>query len=236
MPIPPTAASPVPVGIPTAEFGVRHHISDLCRWINAKLEAIKAGGRFDEQYFERTGQNVKKLIEEVVPVSRLGLFLWTPGSEVFVTCYVDNEDHEALIEVEGFAAQSFKVEVTTTESEASTLRRQALAREGTVTLAGPIRKEGRTIIPDYVMIDVDEESEKYVECALDRLREKVNSRRWDGKTVILVFLSDFWTLPPRGRADLNRKTERYLESERPKIPAVYYCYGDSYSIDVIRGD
>lgn len=87
--------------IPTAEYTQRRHISDLCRWINEKFEVLEARGLFDEQYFERTGLNVKRLIEEAVPLSRLGLFLWTPGCDVCITCYADNRNYDAEVEVKG---------------------------------------------------------------------------------------------------------------------------------------
>jgi hypothetical protein len=166
-------ATPKRVDIPTDEYTRHRHVAEYCRWINEKLEAIKAGGQFDEQYFERIGRNVKKLIEEAIPISRLGLFLWTPGSDVYITCYADNRDCDAEVEIKGFDVRSFKVEVTTTETEESTLRRQALSREGTVPLVGRIRKQKRTIIPEYEMIDVDEQSEKYVSLTMERLLSRV---------------------------------------------------------------
>jgi hypothetical protein len=221
------------VDIPTAEYTQRRHVAELCRWINQKFEALRAGGRFDEQYFERTGLNVKKLIEEAVPLSRLGLYLWMPGCDVYITCYADNRNYDAAVEVEGWNPRSFRVEVTTTETEQSTLRRQAWSRDGFSTLAGPIRREGRTIVPEFEMIEVSEESDKYVALTFERLQAKAKSGRYDSNTAILVHLADFWPLPPEGRAQLIRQTTEYLQNERPQLPAVYYCYLASYSVDAV---
>jgi hypothetical protein len=234
--MPPRKPQPTPqrVDIPTAEYTQRRHAAELCRWINEKFEALKSGGRFDEQYFERLGLNVKKLIEEAVPLSRLGLFLWSPGREVYVACLADNRNYDGQIEIEGYKPGSFKVEVTTTETDESAWRRQAFSREGFSTLAGPMRKEKRTAIPEIEMIKESEESEKYAAQALDRLKKKIQSESYDGSTAILVYLSQVWPLPAEGRAQLIRETTWYLERERPQVPAVYYCYSGSYSIDCVR--
>jgi hypothetical protein len=228
---PPT--TPSLVDIPTAEYTQRRHVSELCRWINEKFAAIRAGGRFDEQYFERTGLNVKRLIEEVVPLSRLGLFLWQPGCDVYVTCHADNRNYDAEVEVEGWNPRSFRVEATTTETDESTLRRQALSRDGFSTLSGPIHREGRTIVPEFEMTEASEDRDRYVALTFERLRAKVESGRYDSNTAILVHLADFCPLSPEGRAQLIRQTTDYLQRERPRLPAVYYCYLTSYSVDAV---
>lgn len=122
--------TPERVDILTAEYTQRRHAAELPRWINEKLEAIRTGGRFDEQYFERLGLNVKRLIEEAVPLSRLGLFLWTPGREVYVTSLADNRNYDGKIEIKGYKPGSFKVEVTTTETDESAWRRPGLFARG----------------------------------------------------------------------------------------------------------
>lgn len=95
-----------------------------------------------------------------------------------------------------------------------------------------MRKEKRTAIPEIVMIDVSEESERYVARALERLKKKIQSESYDGNTAILVYLSDVWPMPAEGRAQLIRETTWYLERE-PQVPAVYYCYSGSYAVDAV---
>jgi hypothetical protein len=71
--------------IPSGEYEERRHVADMCRWITWQCEVLQTREDFDEQYFELRDRNLKKLIEEAVPLSRLGLSLWLPGSDVFVT-------------------------------------------------------------------------------------------------------------------------------------------------------
>jgi len=66
---------------------------------------------------------VKRLIEEAIPVSRLGLYLSTPESEVHVRCFADGRSYDAEIAITGFLARSFKLEVTTSETNESTIGR-----------------------------------------------------------------------------------------------------------------
>jgi hypothetical protein len=96
-----------------------------------------------------------------------------------------------------------------------------------------MRKEKRTPIPEFEMIEVSEEGENYASRALERLKKKIQSESYDGNTAILVYLSDAWPMPAEGRAQLIRETTWYLEQEQPQVPAVYYCYSGSYAVDAV---
>ncbi len=97
------------VDIQDADYEQRRHASELAAWVKAKMRELEAGGRLEEQYFERLGRNVKRLVEEAVPLSRLGLYLWTPGNEPYISCLPHNQGVDAIVEVQGFAARMFKV-------------------------------------------------------------------------------------------------------------------------------
>ncbi len=114
------------------------------------------------------------------------------------------------------------------------MRRQALAREGTVSLTGPIRREGRNIISEPRMIDVAEQQEIVIDRAFARLQDKAESGRYDKETAILVYLSEFWPLPPEARLSLLRRTRRYLEIESGVISKVYYCFWPDYSVVAVE--
>jgi hypothetical protein len=225
--------------IPRTEFAQRRSSFELCQWINRKLEEMRATGSFDELYFERSDprSNLKKLIEEAIPLSRLGLYLSTPGSEVYVTCYADNQGHDGLVEITGFNERRFKVEVTTAEAKDYYFRRQALSRYGHVQLTGTITRRGRDIVcdGDDGMVDADEEEERCIELMLERLRDKVSSRRYDADTAFLVFLTEMRPLSPRSRAELLHRTERFLLETNTKVPGIYFCYTADYSIDRVAG-
>ena len=134
--------------IPDAEYEKRRHAFDLCRWINAQFRQMEETGNLSAIYAERKGKNVKRLIEEAVPISRLALRFSRPGDEVFVTLPPESEGFDAHVEIEGFSPRSFKVEVTTTETDGSNTlgtvqRRQALVpRRLRLTSPDLIRREG----------------------------------------------------------------------------------------------
>lgn len=169
-----------PFSIPEAEYARRRSSFELCEWINQTLAEMRGTGRFDELYFERSDPrtNIKKLIEEAIPLSRLGLYLSTPESEVYLTCFADNRAYDAVIEVTGFTERTFKVEVTTTETKISNLRRQALARYGHVPLTGTISRRGREITATGDMVRADVEDERCISLMFERLRRKVDSGRY----------------------------------------------------------
>lgn len=210
--------------IPFSEFEQRRHVAELCTWINQKLRMLESTGRFAWHYFERADRSVKALVEEAIPLSRLGLFLWTPGSDVFINCVGHSHNYDGNLEITGFRARDLRVEVTTTETAESTMRRQALSRDGTVVFSGPIHRQGREIVTEPAMIDVEEDNESRIALAITRLTKKLDSRQADGRTAILVHLSEVRLSPPEFRAELIRRTVNNLRQRQSFVPAVYYCF------------
>jgi hypothetical protein len=212
------------------EFEERRDAFALCAWINAKLRALRESGQFDQTYFDERKGTIKYLIEEAIPISRLGLYLSRPESQVHIRCFADGRAYDAQVEVTGFTTQSFKVEVTTSETEGSAMRRQALARDGVVHLTGQVRREGRRIVSDGEMVDVAEEESRIIQLLLERLRVKVTSDRYDAETAFLVYASEFFPVGLDARAQLARNTKQYLLTRGSHVPAVYYCFWPDYSI------
>jgi hypothetical protein len=221
------------VDIQDSDYEQRRHASELAVWVNLKLREIEAGGCLDVQYFERRGRNVKRLIEEALPLSRLGLYLWTPGNEPYVTTLPISDPVDGLIEVESIYPRSFHVEITTLETEESTMRRQALARTGYAPLGGPIHRTGRRLEYEPEMIDVAKAAEHTIELVIKRLDRKVRSVTQTNPAAILVYLSPFRTLPQMYRSALRRRTEQYLASEVKQALTVYYCYWPEYVIEAV---
>ena len=217
--------------VPSAEYEERRHVFDLCRWINSKLGVMESLGNFDEAFLERKGLNVKKLIEEAIPVSRLALFLSAPANEVYVTLRSGNQPFDAEIEIAGFGARSFRVEVTTTESDSSTLRRQALSRYGKVNLHGPISRRGFEIESSDEMVDVSAEEERCIALMFERLRRKVESGRYGPDTAVLVHCSEYLRISLEARATLVKRTQRYLLEQTQQIPAAYFGYAIGLCVD-----
>jgi len=222
----------IPV-ISQEEYEQRRHIFDFCQWLQTKFSKLQEYKNFDEIFFERKGRDIKELIEEALPVSHLGLYLSGPFNDVFVTCFRGNQPPDALIEVKGFFSLSLKVEVTTTETEETTMRRQALARQGSVVFTGPVRRHGRKIIVDSRFVDVMAEERKCRELMFSRLLAKTENHKFDKDTAILVCHTGFRSISLSNRAALAQETHQYLRRERPDIYGVFYCYLGQNSIDEV---
>ncbi len=217
--------------IPLTEYERCRSIHELCQWINDKLRALEQLPDFEERYFERRGQYVKKLLEEAIPIARLGLYFWRPWRDIFVECLAGNEPYDATITLQDpNHSDTFQIEVTSTETDESTMRRQALSRDGFAFMLGPVRRQGRKIETVATMVDLDHEHRRLVECAFARFQVKAE-RETDSKTAILVYVSTPQSLPPRYRAQLMDQTRKYLRANCPILYGVYYCYHTDYGID-----
>lgn len=225
--------------ISTAEYEKRRHAFELCAWINSKLLELEAKENFDELYFKRKGiakKPVKKLLEEAIPASRLALHLSVPGSDVFVTLHEGNQNFDATLEIKGFAERTFKLEITTAETGEAHLRRQALSKYGHVTLSGAIKKrKDESITWENEMVDVEEREQQYMELMFGRLRKKLERKRnkYPEATALLVYLSEFLPLSIRNRAQLVRRTQRYLLEKNLKRK-IYYGYAVGQFIDSVN--
>jgi hypothetical protein len=213
------------MNISDSEYEKPRSVFQLCEWINGTLRDLESTPDFQVRYGERRGRNIKKLLEEAVPVARMGLYLWRPWRDVSVTCLAGDQSHDAEITVKDpHKTETIKIEVTCTETDETTMRRQALSREGFVWMSGPIRRQGRRIVSEATMVDLDNESARLVERALTRLRRKAE-REDDPQTAILVYLvKSFPSLSFRHRTQLLEQTRTYLRRQRPTLYGAYYCY------------
>jgi hypothetical protein len=221
--------------IPTQEYQERRHIFEFCRWINQTLRTAEHEADFNKLYFERTGENWKKLLEEAIPVSRLGLYLCHEWHDVFVQCTTDNPSFDAKIEVLNpsdtqFSGLELKVEVTTTETDQSVMKRQAISRDGFVVFTGNSIREGRKIITDGEMLDVEEECEKTVKLAIQRFEAKM-CNKYDESTAILVYVVSRWHLLNRHRCNLIEAIKHILRDKNPTLYGAFICYSENQGID-----
>jgi hypothetical protein len=224
------------VDIPALEYEQHRNIFQLCDWINDKLHGLKQYPDFEERYFERRGQNIKKLLEEAVPVARLGLYFWRPWRDVWVACLAGNQPYDAELTLQDSRkTETIQVEVTSTETDETTMWRQALSREGYVFIPGPVRREGRRIVSEPKMVDVNEQRKRLLQCAFDRFQTKAD-REDDAQTAILVYVNSTLSLPFWSRAELMEKTHKYLQTQNPRIYGAYYCYEVDQGVDGLQND
>jgi hypothetical protein len=216
------------------EFEQKRPLFEYCRWINEKLQLIDQETNRNEQIFERKGMNYKKLFEESVPISRLGLYLWHEWNELFIQSFTDIPDYDAIIEiVSPRNSKIIKVEVTTTENEESAMRRQSLSRNGIVSFAGPIEREGRDIIFTPEMVNDDEQCVKIIDIARQRLESKLKNK-YDDNTAILLYVSNLWKISYFHRFALIKNIQAILKENQPILYGVYICYDMNKGIDGIQ--
>jgi hypothetical protein len=218
------------------EYEQRRHVFDFCTWINEKMLELEDQPNFDEIYFERKDPFVKKLVEEAVPISYFGLYLVKTRKDIFVTCKSDNQSYDGLIEIGGFhRAEEIKVEVCVTEDEESTMRRQALSRNGIVYFTGNMQRNKREIITEPEMVDIEDESKRIIDLAFARFESKVN-RGYDSQTAILVYITAYRPLGHRHRVKLLERAKQYLRVNQPPIYGFYFCYSTDLGIDGLRNN
>lgn len=221
--------------VTTDEYEQRRHVFETHRWINSVMTRMDEDPEFDAIYFERTG-NIKKLIEEAIPLTYLGLHLVRIAEDVYIQLYANDPTCDGQLVVTGFNNFGFKVEVTTTENDESVLRRQALSRNGFVWLHGPLRRDGsdgRRIISEPEMVDLSKAEDQCMELAFERFLRKAESGRYDRDTAILVAITMDHVISMRRRGELLKRSREWLRSN-PTVLSVYYCYQRDGVVDCAR--
>lgn len=225
------------MNISTDEYKQRRSIFEHCNWLKQKLRDFESTPDFYESYLERKGLNVKRLLEEAVPVAFLGLHFWRPWYEVAVTCLAGSEPYDAVLELQKQheEARIIRVEVTTTETEETTMRRQALARNSIAAINGLFAREGRTIDTVPVWESTIAQRQRILDRAFERFCLKAE-REQDPQTAILVYVESPLVLPAWQRYQLVERTQTYLLEHRPTLYGVYYCYDTAFGVDGLRND
>lgn len=222
------------MNISSSEYEKPRSVFQLCEWINSILRDLETDADFDELYWERKGKIIKKLLEEAVPVARLGLHLWRPWHDVSIKCLAADQPHDAELTLKNpRKSETIKIEVTSTQTEQTTMRRQALSRHGSVWMTGPVWREGRQIMSNAEMEDYNKKRSRLIENAFARFKSKAEQED-DEQTAILVYVDSFLSLPFWYRAKLLEQTRMYLKTKRPKLYGVYYCYEIDQGLDGLR--
>jgi len=221
------------MNITAPEYEQRRSIFQCCDWINAQLTLLERAPNFEELYFERSKKEplIKKLLEEVIPLAYFGLYFWRPWRTIFITCSASDQAYDTELELrDPRTEQTLYVEVTTTETPESVLRRQKLARDGFAHFTGKVWRDGRTIHTEGEMVDVYEECEQILSVAFERFQAKA-IKETDRRTTILVYVNTYRTFPTSLRTQLIERTQRYVTANDPNISGIYYCYSPDLGVE-----
>jgi hypothetical protein len=97
-----------------------------------------------EQHYRRTSR-AKRLIEELLPLSRFAFLLKYPGNQVEVEAFEDDGPIDGILHVQSDGQWSkLKVEVTYVGSYEEALRRELIWTEGSAPGRGPILRDKAT--------------------------------------------------------------------------------------------
>lgn len=224
--------------ITTEDYERKRHVFEMFTWMNETLLRMEQTGDFDAIYFERKNKNknVKNFIEELMPIVCLGLHTLSPRNDVFLQCLAGNQPFDGILQVRGFTNKEIRIEVTTIETEDSTLRRQSLSRLHFAWSTGPIKREGQEIKSEPEMVNVTKQEQNWVDLALERMIEKLRYNAYGANTAILVSLDLWGAMSLHSRADLVHKTKLHFLEHNPEIYGVYYCDVRRFLMDEVLND
>jgi hypothetical protein len=153
----------------------------FARQVDQKIEALP-----DDVYHRRLGR-AKRLREELLPLSRLGLRMKQPGLAVEVEGFEDNRPADGAIRISGFRPREFEVQLTFAGyGYEEALRSEHLVKKGFVPGAGFIARDTKTRAIDAktAAIDDDEHFCRIAGAIIDQFGEK--SRNAYGAGAVLV--------------------------------------------------
>lgn len=221
-------------GIDTVQYEQTRHVFEMCQWINEVMLSMQAHDDFDTIFHERKGDNVKKFIEEAIPISRLGLYFSSVGNDVQISCLTGSQNYDATLKSTGNNNFDIRIEVTTCETHDSTERRQALARNGFAYTSGTVHKEGRNITLQPEFVNLHDQEEEWANIAFDRVLAKLE-KPYTSDTAILVNIDKYRSLSLENRAQLIRRTHHRLLTIDKEVFGVYYLHAHPLHGVVIDG-
>jgi len=128
----------------------------------------------------------KCLLEEVLPLSRLGLYLKEPGLQVEVEAYENNGPSDGRVSITGYRAEVIDVQIVCDYSYEESLRAELLNRDGVAPGSGPIHRERRSgaIVATTMAEGIDEQFQRTAQDLIRLLRQK--SLRRTGRQALLI--------------------------------------------------
>jgi hypothetical protein len=139
-----------------------------------------------EEFFFRRGRS-KQLLEELFPISRLGLHFAFPGLVVEVEAFENVGPVDGHIYMSGYKTKDFDVEVTYLRTHEDSMRGELLNAEGFSPGAGSIVRDKPTgkIIANYGSLDHDEHIDALASNLFD-LYAKKRAKTYPVGTVLLI--------------------------------------------------
>lgn len=187
---------------------------DFVAW--AKGKADELGATREAKRYARSGASLpKKFYDEIYPLALFVEQEFGDARDPVVTPNLSNDNFDATIAFGG-ARRNLFVEITQAkEGYDDSLRLEVLARDGGVSLTGPIKVSGRRGSPSRIvkvqpeMVAHDDVLAKHLSLVEGRVRAK--ERRHYGKDFVLLVVVDDY-LPFRGGGG-SQEVERVRHRE-----------------------
>lgn len=193
--------------------------------VDRQIEAIPA-----DDYRMHT-RPAKRLLEELLPISRLGLYLKQPGLDVEIEAFENDGPIDGRIQITGFRQQTLNVQVTCDFTYEERLRMKAVSLVGSVAGSGPISRNRRTGQIEAVTVAVDiEEHYKRVAEAIRNLSLKKIGHRPPKDTALLVAFDEVKVRGLRSWCRLLAAVDQVGGVERGGFTAIYLFNGASNEI------
>lgn len=143
----------------------------------------------NEEFHCKIGRS-KQLREELLPLSRLALFLKLPGLEVEVEAFENSGRPDGHIRITGFRQREFEVQITFAGYEGDdALRAELLVSQGFAPGAGDIQrdKKGRNIVASMAAVDHDEHIGRMSAAVMNQFRKKALKPYAQGTVLLVAF-------------------------------------------------
>ena len=173
---------------------------DFHAWVLQKCKELNSSR--EAKAFARSGAILpKKFYDELFPLALFVRREYQGRTDVSIEPHLGNDNYDATITIhESFGAHTIFVEITCAkDGYDESLRMEVLAREGGVSLTGPITKSGRRGSPDR-FVKVTPEAASHLETLERYLRlveatiEAKSKARYGRSHVLLVAVDDFLPL------------------------------------------
>lgn len=133
----------------------------------------------------------KKLLEEILPISRLALHLKQPGLEIEVEAFENDGEADGHIYITGFREDDFNTQVICDFRYAESLRRELFVSKGYAPGTGEIRrdKKSKEIVTNVATFDTDEYITR-ISQSLIKLFKKKHVKSYNENTVLIISFDD----------------------------------------------
>jgi len=195
---------------------MKHQAYKFAQEVDEQIDQLS-----DKDYHLRLGRS-KVLQEELLPISRLGVYFKLPGLEVEVEAFENSGLADGHISISGFRSNEFDIQVTYIYSYEESLRRELLVSKGAAPTNGQIFREKRSgaIISSTIAEDFEEYINRLAENVINRFKQK-KLIEYKSNTILLIAFDEFKLYGNKSWNNLISIIEKKEDLSNSKFEQVY---------------